>query len=49
MWLIVGIALHLLGFGLLMLTDLGWLWSAVVSGLLVWLGVLVIDGDFATW
>jgi hypothetical protein len=39
MWLIVGIVAHLLGFGLLMFTDLGWLWSAVASGLMVWQGV----------
>lgn len=46
---VVGAVLHLLGFGLLMLTDVGWLWSAVISGALVWFGVLIIDGDLDVW
>ena len=46
MSIVVGLLLHAILFGVLLgLTEVHWLWALDISGLVVWLGVLVIDSD----
>lgn len=42
----LGILLHALLFAVLLgVTELEWYWCALISGLIVWLGILVITED----
>ena len=43
--IILGAIIHAIFFGLLMLTDLGWMWSLIISSAVVWFGVTIISID----
>lgn len=50
MTLIGGVILHALLFALLhAFTELQWYWAALISGLVVWFGILVIGQDPFDW
>lgn len=46
MRVVLGIILHALLFAVLLgITELHWYWCALISGLVVWLGIVIITED----